>query len=311
MKNKSKKTLTLIIISFVTLALGAIAVITSLRLREFSDVAVAPTAPVSEPKADLLNNGCFESYSVDQSICNGWCNDDGDCGLSSVDASSSAIPVAYECLIAEGETTGVCRNPDDMEDEDCILEVEKLVCNEACSEDDECTSSLICDTTSETCRHPDYPENDDCQPDEDLLACNEDCENDDECSGDLVCDTDTDTCRNSACLDEIDCSCPGDPKVCNERCEEDNDCEGDLICDQPTSSCRNADCTGEQDCECDVVTPTPTPTSTPTASSTPTPSASATPEPSLPDAGSVVPTSTLLMMGGILLVLGAMSLLAL
>ncbi len=309
MEKKSKKTLTLIIISLVTLALGAIAVITSLRLREFSDVAVAPTAPVSEPKAELYNEGCSESYSVDQSVCNGWCNDDDDCGLIEIEtASPSAVPL--DCLIAEGETVGVCRNPDDIEDEDCNPDVEKLVCNEACTKDDECTSSLICDTDSETCRHPDYPESDDCQPDEELLACNEDCENDDECSGDLVCDTDTHTCRKYECLDETDCSCPGDPKVCNDVCDVDNDCEDDLICDQPTSSCRNADCTGEQDCECDVA-PTPTPTSTPTASSTPTPSASATPEPSLPEAGSVIPTSTLLMMGGILLVLGAMSLLAL
>jgi hypothetical protein len=267
MEKKSKKTLTLIIISLVTLALGAIAVITSLRLREFSDVAVAPTAPVSEPEAALLNDGCSESYSVDQSICNGWCNDDDDCGLSSVEASSSATPVSYECLIADGETEGVCRHPEYLEDADCSPDIEKLVCNEACTEDNECSSGL-------------------------------------------VCDTDTKTCRKYACLDETDCSCPADPKVCNETCEVDNDCEGELVCDQPTKSCRNVDCTGEQDCTCDVpTTPTPTPTSTLTPSSTPV--ASATPEPSLPVVGSLVPTSTLLMMGGILLVLGAMSLLAL
>lgn len=309
MEKKSKKTLTLIIISLVTLALGAIAVITSLRLREFSDVAVAPTAPISEPEAALLNDGCSESYSVDQSDCNGWCNDDDDCGLSSVDASSSATPIPYECLIAEGETEGICRNPNNPTSETCEEDLDLLVCNDECTEDSECGGGLVCDTDSDACRHPDYPENDNCQPDEELLVCNEDCEDDDECSGDLVCDTDTHTCRKYECLDETDCSCPDDPIVCNGTCEENNDCEGDLICDQPTSSCRNADCTGEQDCTCDIVTPTPTPTSTLTPSSTP--AASATPEPSLPEAGNVVATSTLLMLGGVLLVLGAMSLLAL
>ena len=311
MEKKSKKTLTLVIISLVTLALGAIAVITSLRLRQFSDVAVAPTAPVSNPEAALLNNGCFESYSVDQSECNAWCNDNDDCGLSIVEEGSEDTPVAYECLVLEGETEGVCRNPYNPASETCEEDPDLLVCNDECVENSECRSGLVCDATSNACRHPDYPENEDCLPDEELLACNEDCENDDECSDDLVCDSDSGACRNASCLNETDCSCPEDPKVCNDVCDTDGDCEGDLICDQPTSSCRNADCTGEQDCECDIVTPTPTPTSTLTPSSTPAPIASATPEPSLPEAGNIIPTSTLLMLGGVLLVLGAMSLLAL
>jgi hypothetical protein len=87
------------------------------------------------------------------------------------------------------------------------------VCNESCSEDDDCADGLFCDSESNRCRKPACSDEKDCScpvatPEPTIVDCNYKCNSDDNCSSGLICDSDSGRCRKPACSDEKDCSCP-------------------------------------------------------------------------------------------------------
>jgi hypothetical protein len=113
MQQNKKKTILMILITVLMVGLGAVAVITALRLRQLADQPVAPTAPQSQPRAAIPEaEFCTTAFTVAQSTCDGWCDDDSDCSTG------------YVCYVADGETAGVCR----AETTDCDLADQDNAC---------------------------------------------------------------------------------------------------------------------------------------------------------------------------------------
>lgn len=105
---------------------------------------------------------------------------------------------------------------------------------------------------------------------------------------------------------------PGDPNNCNGTCGSNSNCEGGLFCyfvAPGKGYCRNPDNPTSESCQGGESQPTPTPTvkpgggTTPRATPTPTPVA-------LEEAGTVTGTWMVLGIGTILLILGAVAVLA-
>jgi len=112
---------------------------------------------------------------------------------------------------------------------------------------------------------------------------------------------------------------------CWDQCDNDGQCPSSLEC--VSSRCANPDCPEEEDCLCPQPTPTPTsvPTSTPTPIATGTPGPTSTPAPTatpttvlvsqdasipvptrveLPEAGVIIPSQLLIIVGSIISLLG-------
>lgn len=76
----NKRTILLIIATLATLVLAAIAVVTSLKLKQVATVPVTPNAPVSKPQAaEVSDMVCQTSFVVKPSACFEVCQTDSDC----------------------------------------------------------------------------------------------------------------------------------------------------------------------------------------------------------------------------------------
>lgn len=117
------------------------------------------------------------------------------------------------------------------------------VCNDICTDDTDCPSSMIC--SGGFCRNPV-------------------CEDEESCTCSTPSPTPTAT--------PVPTATPTPVPQCNSVCSTDNDCPSAMICSG--GYCRNPSCTTSTTCVCATATPTPSVTTTPTPrpTSSPTPS---------------------------------------
>ncbi len=207
MPTDRKKAILIVLITAMTLVLSVVAIATAWKLRQVATVPITPNAPQSIPKA-VENPSptptpqlvCTASFDVAKSSCDAWCNEDADC------------ETGMSCLIAPGQTTGVCRNPTCTSDVDCLcpdvsptpsptgqVSVTPSLTPVATS-----TPSPTNGPTSALTSTP-RPTT----PASTLVACNGSCTNDEDCSGTNVCQGGM--CRNASCSAETDCTCGLNP----------------------------------------------------------------------------------------------------
>lgn len=104
MEDKRKKQIAiLIILTVLTVGLGAAAVVTSLLLQKKSTVPATPAAPESQPEAQEAP-ACVVSFSVTASGCYEWCDDTADCGGGGLECQTN-LCVNPSC---SAESTCVC-----------------------------------------------------------------------------------------------------------------------------------------------------------------------------------------------------------
>ena len=291
-QSKKKKTIVLVIVTLVTIALGAIAVLTSLELRERATVPVAPNAPESQPLAQDIGNSCTGDFTVQSSVCGGWCDDDADCGDD------------LTCFVETGEPSidnpGVCRNPACEEEATCTCPTpQHLACvDEAC---------VIVDEEGEN----ECSDNTDCIPQTHLACVDEACVPVDG-GGDDLC-TDNNDClpaEHLACVDEACVPVDGEGE---NTCSSDDQCQEDTHLACQNFACVTVSGSGANNCEndsdCQTTSPSPSPSPS-LASPSPSPIAQV-PEQQLPEAGITLPTTAMLTAGLGFLILGALSLLLL
>ena len=188
-----------------TLVLSAVAIATAWKLRQMATVPVAPNAPQSMPQAaenptvtptpQLVCSAIFEVY---KSSCDGWCDDNLDC------------ETGMSCLVAQGQTVGVCRNPSCTSDVDCLCPGATPTSTPGATPTPAPaispsptnvpgTTPTIGPTSTITATP--RPTN----PPATLVACNGSCSSDENCSGTNVCQGGM--CRNPSCSSETDCTC--------------------------------------------------------------------------------------------------------
>jgi hypothetical protein len=140
----------------------------------------------------------------------------------------------------------------------------KKSCNQTCTEDSQCQTSLKCVTrgSAKYCLNNSCPAETDCT-----------------CPGPTPTNTLTPTPTSTLTPTPTSSPTPTPTTTvgCNQSCTNNDGCNGDLICS--SGRCRNENCSAETDCNCPGPTSTPTPTPTNGPSSTPTPTATGTPGP--------------------------------
>jgi hypothetical protein len=116
-QNKHKKVIIYVGLTFVMVLLGAVAVITAMRLQQLATEPVAPNVPQSKPQAAALPTAtvaptsdlkaCITDFSVAKSVCQGWCNEDTDCATNfecymededAEDPVGKCVAVTEDCL---------------------------------------------------------------------------------------------------------------------------------------------------------------------------------------------------------------------
>ncbi len=87
-------------------------------------------------------------------------------------------------------------------------------CNYACTDDEDCSTGLVCDPDSDRCRKPECTTASSCvcptattTPEPTPLGCNHACTDDDDCESGLACDTNSDRCRKPSCMNSSSCTC--------------------------------------------------------------------------------------------------------
>lgn len=211
---KQNKTILIVLITIMTLVLSVVAIATAWKLRQVATVPITPNAPQSIPRAAENPSPsptpqlvCTQGFEVAKSSCDGWCNENNDCATGT------------ECLIAQGETQGVCRNP-------------------ACTSDVDCLCPGISPTPS-----PTLPPNTTPSPTLTITP------SPTTPPGSTPTSALTATPRPT--------NPPGTLVSCNGSCTEDEDCSGSNVCQN--GACRNPSCTSKADCTCDSATTTTPP----------------------------------------------------
>ncbi len=204
-----KKIILIIAITLFTLILSAIAIATAWKLRQLATVPVTPNAPQSQPQAASVPTAtptpqlvCAVSFEVENSSCDGWCNDNSDC------------ETGMTCLITGTNDVGVCRNPSCTSDVDCLCPgatptptpTSTPGATPTPAPTATPTPTNVPDTTPTTgptsaITATPRPTN----PPATLVACNGSCSSDEDCSGTNVCQSGM--CRNPSCSSETDCTC--------------------------------------------------------------------------------------------------------
>lgn len=83
-------------------------------------------------------------------------------------------------------------------------------CSNACTTDEECGGTLVCDSTTKMCRAQACLTMTNCicpTATPTLASCNKACNEDGDCVSGLICDTATKMCRNEACVSRTNCTC--------------------------------------------------------------------------------------------------------
>lgn len=202
-----KKIILIIAITVFTLILSVIAIATAWKLRQVATVPITPNVPQSIPQAAGSPSAtpepelvCATSFTVEKNSCDGWCNDNADCGAG------------MECLLAEDEEVGVCRNPACMSDVDCLCPGVSPTPSPTGTPGASPTPTLTVapsptnvpgTTPSPTSAITSTPRP--TSPPGTLVACNGSCTNDEDCSDSNVCQDGM--CRNPSCSSETDCTC--------------------------------------------------------------------------------------------------------
>lgn len=165
--SKSMKSL---LIGFFVLAVLVAGVVVVYLIQKPSKETLLPSpTPVSTPVTPEVSEvvpgqACALTFTVTEEVAEKPVCDES-CELTAQDCEGE-----LECLVPEGETAAVCRNPDYPEEEDCLPPGKELVeCNEKCDQTTlVCEGELEClvpeNESSLVCRNPDYPEEEDCQP---------------------------------------------------------------------------------------------------------------------------------------------------
>ncbi len=165
----NKKKIVTVLIVIATVILAGVAVFTAIRLYQLREEAVAPTAPTSEPAAQVTEEEDTTETEVTA---------EDECTLSFTVAAQEApscyetcttspdnCPTGLECQTVDAQT--VCVDPDCPEETDCVCEEVAYSCDSACTTDAQCQEAnedYVCYTITDTCRHQDYLEQEDCQP---------------------------------------------------------------------------------------------------------------------------------------------------
>jgi len=165
--SRGKKTL-IIGLSIALFAAVAVLVVYVVNKPSITPTPTPIATPKASPKIPEVNevtpetNACALSFTVNPETelpaCNEVC-----------DETELLCPANLECLIADGETEGVCRLPEYPEAADCKPpDVVQPECNEICDETELlCPSDLECvieeGKIQGLCRLPEYPEAADCK----------------------------------------------------------------------------------------------------------------------------------------------------
>lgn len=172
-----KKNIIFIIILISTVILGAIAVLTALKLREIGNEPVAPTAPTSKPKA------------------------------VEVSPSPAAEEVDPNCVL-EFTVSGVATPTPTPTPSATPTPSPELGCYTTCSDDADCEGDLTCETfgSEKKCANSSCKDESDCTCN---VSCWQKCDSDTQCSSDRTCRQidDTKRCVNIKCDREQDCDC--------------------------------------------------------------------------------------------------------
>lgn len=329
-KSNNRKTLALIGVTLATIALGIIAVVTALRLRQLATEPVAPTAPESRPQAQEVptptpgGGQCIVSFDVLPSECLGWCDDDADCGTG------------YYCEL-EGQDTGLCYA--DTEDCDYTEQDENCECP---------TAEISCQKKDVYLDSEDYTsgdfdvsgltklnDGDHVNPGDILVyvvTLNSTTDNGAASVMDMLPAEVTLLEADSNCVmtdtTQVTCTYDGPmPATLAYRAQVNADVApetsftNEVYLNDELTSCKATVRTPPPPTSTPTPTPTPTgtpgPTSTPTPTTTPQPTntprpgvtvtpvpPTPTPPPALPEAGSIMPMMGLMALGGILVLAG-------
>ena len=204
-----KKAILIILITAMTLVLSVVAIATAWKLRQVATVPITPNAPQSIPRAaenptatPIPQLICTAAFEVAKSSCDGWCDDNLDC------------ETGMSCLVEQGQTVGVCRNPSCSGDVDCLCpgatptptptSPPGVTSTPAPSATPTPTNVPgTTPTTGPTSAISATPRP--TSPPGTLAACNGSCSSDEDCSGTNVCQSGM--CRNPSCSGETDCTC--------------------------------------------------------------------------------------------------------
>lgn len=193
-----RKNWAFITIGIVSLLLGAVALLTAMRLRQ--EEPVAPTAPTDQQAAEgtpvpacqltfTLGSGASpspspsgspgtspsSSPSVTPSPSPSVTPSPSSIGGPSCNTScstSSQCPSSMTCIIASGQTSGFCRNPSCTSNTSCICAsvspspTPPPQCGKTCTSSSQCPSSMSCyissGQTTGVCRNPSCQTDSDC-----------------------------------------------------------------------------------------------------------------------------------------------------
>lgn len=113
---KNRKVVVYVALTMVMVLLGAVAVITALRLQQLATEPVAPNVPQSQPQAAGETNACVTDFTVATSACKGWCDGDNDCGdgfecFKTPDTAETGVCVAVTDECEPGEQDSTCECP--------------------------------------------------------------------------------------------------------------------------------------------------------------------------------------------------------
>ncbi len=247
MKNFFKGKIATIIILLATFVLAGVAVFTAIRLYQLRQVSVTPGAPESQPRAEATPApvACSLTFTLATPtptptptpvpLCNSTCTVNTDC------------PSGLICNIAQGATSGFCRN-------------------QACLAATDCTCATPTPTPTPTPTKTPTPT---------------------PTATPTATPTVTATPTGTPQITPTPTPVPQCNNVCttNSECPSNLICS--IAAGETTGNCRNASCTGEASCTCATTTPTPTRTPTSTPRSTliaqvPTPVPT---QPALPQSG--------------------------
>ncbi len=323
MKNK----IATIGIIIATLILAGVAVFTAIRLYQLRKEAVAPTAPTSKPKAQVVPIACQSlAFTLGQTPtptptgrCEPvtgayWCSNPGKIVLTVDHDVTNWSGCLSWCNLNMTTDTPLCQyNADGPRNcwvkeapvggiNSCIWLPKPPYgsCYQATATATPTRTPTLTPTPTSTptgtpTATPTNPP---------LNICGGTCGSNSNCQSDFVCYQGF--CRNLSCTGEADCSCQGEPNLCGGTCGANSNCKSPLFCYE--GFCRNTSCPSQTNCTCPTgATATPRLTATPRVTATLIAGATPTGEPALPNAGISFPTifgiglGTILLIGALLL----------
>ncbi len=206
MKNFFKGKIATIIILLATFVLAGVAVFTAIRLYQLRQVSVTPGAPESQPRAEATPApvACSLTFTLATPtptptptpvpLCNSTCTVNTDC------------PSGLICNIAQGATSGFCRNQACLAATDCTCATPTPTPTPTPTKTPTPTPTATPTVTATPTGTPQITPTPTPVP-----QCNNVCTTNSECPSNLICSIaageTTGNCRNASCTGEASCTC--------------------------------------------------------------------------------------------------------